>query len=193
MAMDTDNNMRPKPSRGKKVKPIRETEYGKQLLHCVTKLDEKSCGGAFEAEFVRAVASGDDYATVAGRFNISYEMAQYTVRRLLRRYDALLKLQAGLTVLREREADLASAGLTDTQREALLMLLAGRSQAYVASALQITQAAVSSRLRLASKFLEKVVSAEGQEWTSPLAEAVRVRRSRNTLTSFQRKAKGTRD
>lgn len=188
--MDTDGAK--KPNRGKKVKPIRETAYGRQLLGRVAKLDEESWGGAFEAEFVRAVAGGDDYATAAGRFSISYEMAQYTVRRLLRRYDALLKLQAGLAVLEGREADLAAAGLTDTQREALLMLLAGRSQAHVAGSLRITQAAVSSRLRLASKFLERSAADEGHDWMAPLAEAVRVRRSRNTLTAFQRKAKGPR-
>ena len=186
--MDTDDKKR--SGRGKKVKPIRETVYGRQLLERVAKLDEGSWGGAFEAEFVRAVAGGDDYATTASRFNISYEMAQYTVRRLLRRYDALLKLEAGLIVLRDRKADLAAAGLTETQREALLMLLAGRSQAHVAESLQITQAAVSSRLRLASKFLERTV--EDQGWIAPLALAVRVRRSRNTLTAFQRKDKRTR-
>ncbi len=181
-----------KPSRGKKVKPIRETAYGRQLLERVANLDEEFWGGAFEAEFVRAVVGGDDYATVAGRFGISYEMAQYTVRRLLWRYDAILKLQAGLVVLNDRKTDLAAAGLTDTQREALLMLLAGRSQAHVAGSLQITQAAVSSRLRLASKFLEKFSTDEGNEWMFPLAEAVRIRRSRNTLTAFQRKSKGSR-
>lgn len=171
--------------RGKKVKPVRETPYGKQLLALVGRIGDADMGGDFERAFVLAVSDGDDYATAAGRFDISYEMAQYTVRRLIRRYDAMLKLADGLAVLRARRDELSDAGLTDTQREALSMLLAGKSQAHVAARLGITQAAVSSRLRLASKLLQEV--AERAEWAAPLAAAVKVRRSRNTLTTFQRK------
>lgn len=171
--------------RGKKVKPVRETPYGEQLLALAGRIGAADMGGDFERDFVAAVADGDDYASVAARFDISYEMAQYTVRRLIRRYEAMLTLAAGLAVLRAREDELADAGLTDTQREALSMLLAGKSQAHVAKRLDITQAAVSSRLRLASKLLQEIAGRE--EWVAPLAEAVKVRRSRNTLTAFQRK------
>jgi DNA-binding CsgD family transcriptional regulator len=169
--------------RGKKVKPIRETKYGRQLLTLSASAVDR--GGDFERGFLDAVSAGDDYASVAGRFGISYEMAQYTVRRLIRRYEALAKLAEGLIVLELHRDRLAEAGLTDTQREALVMLLAGRSQAHVARELDITQAAVSSRLRLASRLLKEAATAG--EWVKPLADAVAVRRSRNTLTAFQRK------
>jgi len=172
------------------VKAVRETSYGRQLLERADSVGAESMGGEFETLFVGAIRSGDDYATAAARFGMSYEMAQYTVRRLLRRYDALLVLRVGLDVLESRRRELAEIGLTDTQREALSMLLAGRSQAYVAKTLGITQAAVSSRLRLASKFLD---SSAKWDWILPLAEAVRVRRKRNTLTTFQRKRKNRKD
>jgi len=169
--------------RGKKVKPVRETRYGLRLLELSAVASDR--GGDFERGFLGAVSDGDDYASVAGRFGISYEMAQYTVRRLIRRYEALAKLAEGLAALKAHRARLTEAGLTGTQYEALVMLLAGRSQAHVAGELGITQAAVSSRLRLASRLL-KGAAADG-EWARPLVEAVAVRRSRNTLTAFQRK------
>lgn len=168
------------------MKPVRDTRYGGRLLVLAPKVGD-GAGGDFERDFVLAVEAGDDYATAAARFGISYEMAQYTVRRLIRRYEALLKLAAGLEVLESRRDELADAGLTGTQREALRMLLTGKSQAFVAGRLGITQAAVSSRLRLASRLLREV--AITSDWAEPLAEAVEVRRSRNTLTAFQRKAR----
>lgn len=171
--------------RGKKVKPVKDTPYGRELLSLTSKTAEPDIGGDFERAFVQAVAAGADYASAAKRFGISYEMAQYTVRRLIRRYDAMLKLAKGLKVLRAKQVELSNEGLTNTQREALVMLLAGDSQSDVALSINITQAAVSSRLRLASKLLQKV--AEREQWAIPLAEAVKVRRSRNTLTTFQRK------
>lgn len=174
-------------ARGKKIKPIRDTLYGGDLLKCAAELDSGSLGGDFEVKFIRTVKGGADYAAAASKFNISYEMAQYTVRRLLKRYRAMADLHKGLKVLVDRDDDLTAIGLTQTQREALQMLLTGKSQAAVAGRLGITQAAVSSRLRLASKFLDSM--APVHEWVTPLAKAVTVRRKRNTLTSFQRKSK----
>ena len=48
-----------------------------------------------------------------------------------------------------------------------------------------------SRLRLASRLLREV--AITSDWAEPLAEAVEVRRSRNTLTAFPRKARSGRN
>lgn len=174
-------------SRGKKVKPVRDTLYGRDLLAESKLLDPSRWGGDFETEFIKCVGEGLDYTSIARRFDMSYEMAQYTIRRLLMRYRVLGVLDKGLGVMRNHGDKIASAGLTTTQAEVLQMLLAGRSQAAAAKSLQITQAAVSSRLRLASKLLNKVAKEDGNDWIKPLVEAVKIRRDRNTITSFQRK------
>ena len=174
-------------SRGKKVKPVRNTLYGRDLLAESKLLDPDRWGGSFETEFIRRVGKGLDYASIARRFDMSYEMAQYTVRRLLIRYRVLGVLDKGLEVMRNHCDKIASAGLTATQKEVLQMLLAGRSQAEAAKTLHITQAAVSSRLRLASRLLNKAVKDDGNDWIKPLVEAVETRRNQNTITSFQRK------
>ena len=174
-------------SRGKKVKPVRDTLYGRDLLAESKRLEPGRWGGEFETAFIECVGKGLDYASIAKRFGISYEMAQYTVRRLLMRYRVLGVLDKGLDVMRNHGDKIASTGLTATQTEVLQMLLAGGSQAEAAQALHITQAAVSSRLRLASRLLNKAAEGENNDWIQPLVEAVKIRRNRNTITGFQRK------
>ena len=174
-------------SRGKKVKPVRDTIYGRDLLAESKLLDPSRWGGDFESAFIKRVGEGLDYASIAERFDMSYEMAQYTVRRLLMRYRVLGILDKGLEVMQNHGDRIASTGLTATQKEVLQMLLAGKSQAEASQTLRITQAAVSSRLRLASKLLNKAAEDEDNDWIQPLVEAVKIRRNRNTITSFQRK------
>lgn len=174
-------------SRGKKVKPVRDTLYGRNLLAESKLLDPSRWGGNFETEFIEYVGEGLDYASIAKHFDMSYEMAQYTVRRLLMRYRVLGTLDKGLNVMESHSDKINSTGLTATQIEVLRMLLTGKSQAEAAKTLHITQAAVSSRLRLASKLLNKAAKDDGNDWIQPLVEAVEIRRNRNTITSFQRK------
>ena len=150
-------------SRGKKVKPVRDTLYGRDLLAESKRLEPGRWGGEFETAFIECIGKGLDYASIAKRFGISYEMAQYTVRRLLMRYRVLGVLDKGLDVMRNHGDKIAS------------------------TALHITQAAVSSRLRLASRLLNKAAEGENNDWIQPLVEAVKIRRNRNTITGFQRK------
>ena len=89
---------------------------------------------------------------IAEGLGVRVEMARYYVRRMSERAKPARLREAGLIALESRLGD-ALGILTDMQVEAVRIVLSGCSEREAGEQLGITQAAVSSRVRLGAKAL----------------------------------------
>jgi len=160
------------------VAPARELKWGSRLLAIEPPEDEL---GRLVLEAVR---SGCTMRQLSVTLGTSWELTHYYVKRLVERDQARKTMKVALDVL---EGNLAPAHqlLTTTQIEAVRIMLAGASQQDAGDMLGITQAAVSSRVRLARKALRT----RGGAWARAVLDGLET--GTRNVSRFQLKGLGT--
>lgn len=159
----------------------------KKLLVEANLVDRDRWGGDFEREYIDTLRGENTWVSINRERDISDQMGLYIARRLVRRFDALRKCDAGIAVI-DAHMDKLCMVLSEPQIQTMRLWLQGVRQIDIAKDQKITQAAVSWRIQQACLSVNQCHRRlEDSKWLEPLVLAVHIKKRINNMVSFQYK------